>query len=768
MWRFCRTSRTDHRLPVLLASVGMLLSAPAAHAQSWQIDNISPVTSSGHQADPNSASGGRVNLLAVHPTNKNIIFAASEWGGLFRTQVKSAGDDWRRHWTPVLTHRPQVTWDVAFSPVDGDMLIVTSAFDGKVKPESGISVSRDGGRTWARPATAVPPANFCGDRWAQTELAGYGIAFDAERPQDIYVGTSCGLAMSKDNGASWRFVDPVANDNKGANGVYAVIVHHGGIVDICGDDGHLRSSTGGASFDVGASRAAGRGVAGGMCSLAASPDEADVLFWSVGELIYESFDGGASWTPIDNPDPQGRIPFVKVNDRTGAAFDLWFGDVSLYRASCTTPADRTSTARRCPNSKDSGGNLVWSDAQTGAHNDVGDIVFDPTAAVDACPLLFSNDGGVYYNDLSAGDCHNPQWQQPDTTVTALWLWDMAAHERAGASEEGVYIGQQDTGGFGSTDAGGAAVNWNSPECCDMFDVEAEKTRVVYTVCCSTSGRATTMHFSGETMHTGQEIGAYPPGLLMGFQNFQSVANYAANSYAVVTSSGIYFTTDVAAATPVWKALGVNRPANVCGVFASKDESGTPVFIARAGQGACYLGREGSLWRHEGATTTGAWKRVERNGKSEFGAFTVSRTDHKHLIANDVAGVGDAMAATTDGGTTWTTLPKLDEALIGKGAFVSEAHISKEGLGTYTQASLIAINPADAQMIVAGAHDAGVFLSLDGGTNWTLLSDPHSNNALRPHVSRPLFAHFESLGPKKWNIYIGARGRGVWRVTLTAP
>ena len=62
--------------------------------------------------------------------------------------------------------------------------------------------------------------------------------------------------------------------------------------------------------------------------------------------VYESDDGGANWANLGNPQRQGRIPFVVTNQRSNAdgdpnVFDLWAGDVQLFRAGCTTPADTT-------------------------------------------------------------------------------------------------------------------------------------------------------------------------------------------------------------------------------------------------------------------------------------------------------------------------------------------------------------------------------------------------------------------------------------------
>jgi hypothetical protein len=734
---------------MVAATLGLIMFgvvALSAQAQSsWRIDNISPLQSDRDASDANSASGGRVNKLAAHPTNNQIYFAASEWGGLFRTQ------DAGRNWVYVPGFRSQAAWDVGFNPTNPAVMVATSRFDGKTTSEAGVSISRDAGVTWAVPASARPAAGDCRFAVDRTEPEAFGIAFDPANSNRINVGTSCGLAVSTDNGVNWDYVDPTPA-TAGGSRVWDVIVHHG-VIDICGDEGHLRSTDNGATFVAGAIEP------GGTCSLAASPDEADVIFLSVGTQLFESRDGGATWpTTFINPGPQGRIPFVKVNDRAGAAYDLWFGDTQLFRAACTTPTNTASTARRCP---DSG---TWNNAQTGGHWDVGDIVFNPTGGVGACPTLFSNDGGVYFNQRTGSDCHDPRWEQPTTSVSALWLWDMAGNERTAQGEEGVYIGQQDTGGFGTREGGRTPSPWTSPACCDIFDVEAEANRTVYTLCCFRTGRATQMFRDNDAMGGGTQIPTYPPGNLLGFQDVGTLANYAANSYAVVTSNGVFFTTNLGATNITWQTLGTGVPGNACGIHASRRNDGTPVFYLRAGPGACRLGGTGSLWQHVGATTTGAWVQVRRNGNSQFGAFAVDANDPNHLLANDLAAAAPAVVRSTDGGTNWDVVPGIDAHLTGSGNFLGEVQQGATGIG-YAQASLLAISPLDRNVFVVGGQDSGLHYTANAGTNWTLLTDPVSNTALRPHISRPLFAHFERLGNARSNLYIGARGRGVWRIGI---
>jgi len=728
---------------LLFALVSSIASAQIASP----ISNISPVTSDRDGSDPNSASGGRVNGLASHPISTQKFFAASEWGGLFKTE------DTGRTWTYVSGHVPQVTWDVEYNPSDGNMIVATSFFDGKTQPLSGINISRDGGITWRVPPTSRPVAADCAVAARTQEPAAFGIAFDPDNNNDIYVGTNCGLAISTDNGVTWNIVDPTPASN-GSQQIYDVIVHNNGIIDICGDEGHFRSTNGGATF------AAGAAEVGGMCSLAVSPDEANVIFRVTGTQIFESRDAGASWpTQFANNVAQGRIPFIKVNDRAGTAFDLWFGDTQLLRAACTTPANTASNTARCPASNS------WTNVQTGGHWDVGDIAFNSSSTVDACPVLFSNDGGIYFNQRTGSNCHDPRWEQPNQSVTALWLWDMDGDKRLPKAEEGIYMGQQDSGGFGSRDASKNSPSWKSASCCDFFDVEAEENRVVYTMCCFGSGRGTRMFIDDDKMDGGGEVNTYPPGNLVGFRDADSLSNYAPNRYAVVTSAGVYFTTNIAAGTITWNNLGSNAPTGACGIYSSQTSNGTPSFIVRAG--GCGLGGSGSLWRLVGASSTANWVQINRAGNSQFGAMAVNPKNVNHLIANDLSGAVPTMVRTFDGGANWTEMPQLNNMLTGNGDFLIQTQTgARPGASAYPQASMVAINPNDSDMIVAGGQNSGVFISTDGGNSWKLVTDPRTNTALRPHISRPLFAHFETFHGGHTNLYIGARGRGAWRIGIS--
>src|SRR6266568_4583223 len=314
---------TLRKIAVLL--VAFCLTASVAGAQlSVAIKDINP--SQSNNSDPDGASGGRVNHVAVAQSMPGRAYAASEFGGLFRS------DDNGLTWSHLDGHVPTVTSDVKVDPTNSNRVYATSFFDGRTTSRSGINVSTDGGTTWTHPATATPPVNFCTSDTRRTEPAAFGIAIDPANANHVFIGTNCGLAISLDAGATWNFVDPTPTDP--ADNINGVVVHHGGIIDVCGDDGHQRSTDGGTTWTT----AATQPLPAGRCSIMASPDESYVLFAVVGTSIFETDDGGQSW-PVSyaNPTPQGRIPFVATNKRSGANYDLWFGDVSLFRGSCTTP-----------------------------------------------------------------------------------------------------------------------------------------------------------------------------------------------------------------------------------------------------------------------------------------------------------------------------------------------------------------------------------------------------------------------------------------------
>ncbi len=763
-------------LVILLLCCG-LLCATSTFAQDFTFEDISPDNSDHDPTDPDGATGGRVNGVAIDPTDNQIMYAASEWGGLYRSA------DGGLTWGHLPGHLPVATWDVEVDPGTPSRVYATSFFDGKVSSRSGINVSNDSGATWTTPATAAPPVGFCNNANDQTERAAFGIAVDPANNANVYIGTSCGLARSSNSGAAWSYVNPAGGAGT-ARRVWDVLALGGGVVHVCGDDGHWRSGDGGTTW------VAGSGLASGRCSLAVSPDEAYVLFAAVGISIYETDDadapGGASWSQTrSNPNPQGRIPAVATNQRSDVGpdnvFDLWFGDVSLYRASCTTPnPPAPGGSPRCG----SGQTPAWAGGFTrnaGGHDDTGPILFDSQAAVDACPVLMSSDGGVYYNTDTTADCQNPDWEQPNITPHALWPFSMSGSDRAGAGSEDLYFGNQDNGLFGTTTATGASPSWHNEVCCDGFDTAGDPLGGVYTVCCFGGGRANRIFRTAPGFFTGNEIPTYPPGGLTPTFDFpDSIVHYGSGNYVMVTrdctagsggcpssDGGVFITSDIDAGTIVWTELGnTSEPSmvNACAIQVALSGA-DPTFFLQTGN-CNSVNTTDRLFRFTpgiGATWTELL--LPAGG---FGIFAVDPSNPDRVIASGLTSSGGGMYSSSNGGNTWTSMPALDTLMTGGGDFPfrnNRGPTRFTGFNGYWQPSLVAFDGASS-LVVAGGQDSGVFLSFDDGATWRLVTDPRTSDVSAvPHLPRPRYAYFDTEPGQLQKVFIGSQGRGIWRITL---
>jgi photosystem II stability/assembly factor-like uncharacterized protein len=786
-----------------IALIAMLVAPPAAAQFDWT--DINPDRSNGDNADPDRATGGRVNGVGPDPNNSQVFYAASEWGGIYKST--NGGLNWTRQ----DGHNPNATWDVKVDPSNSNRVYATSFYDGRVDTLSGINISTNGGSSWT--FVDIPDPNGLCTATELTEVSAFGIGIDPDDPSDVYIGTLCGVAITTNSGATWTRVE--ADNTPEGNGatVWDVVVHNGGIIDVCGNNGHFRSTDSGSSWST------GTGLPGGRCSIAVSPDEQDVLFVTVGANIYESDDGGTTWTNLGTPDSsrQGRIPFVATNQRSDSGdddrFDLWYGDIRLFRASCVSNPD--GGGLRCPVASTAnppaGLPLAgWAGPYTrdvGGHDDVGDIVFDVGTSVDACPTIFSSDGGVYYNTSNASPgCHTPAWEQPNVTPHALWLWTLAGNDNPGATSEDLYFGNQDNGTFAATDGGSNPPTWNNRNCCDGFDFAADNSNALYTVCCG-NARANRMFLGDPGLANGPEVNTYPTdGLLPGFIFPDIIDNFGQDRFVVITRNcttfpngidddgdgaidepdevrgcsgvnngdgGIYITTDVTANPIVWTELGpTTEPptggGGACAVKAS-DDGGTPTFYVQSG--SCDGRGSDSLFRFDGTNAAGSWSTVNLPF-GRVGIFDVDPNDPERLLISNNTNPPQMMLS-EDGGATWENLPELDDLMTGNGDYLYTNSLgpnSPARFQGYPQPSLVAFDPEDSNIMAAGGRDSGVFLSTDGGDEWVLISNPDSTGGSTPHLPQPWFAYFdhESPGGRDISMYVGTRGRGVWRVEFDQP
>jgi hypothetical protein len=748
--------------------------------------DINPSRSNTDGDDPNGASGGRTNHVGA-ASDLSRIYAATEWGGLYTSF------DQGNTWVRINTFSPTAAWDVKVDPRNRRRVYATSFFDGRaINPQSGISISDDAGNTWT--AVNIPTLNTLNCRKAQrkTEPAGWQIAINPNNTQIVFVGTNCGLARTLNGGANWDFIDPSPGDN--AEQIYSVIAHGTQTVDVIGDNGYFRSNDNGGTWS--AVLLAGPGPVSGIInsgsSVAVSPAESYVLFAQNGTNIWESDDGGLTWpTSLNlplrdgNSNVQGRIPFIKTNQLSSSTqFDIWYGDVNLFKATATTPSTATpGGAPRAPINS-------WSNMQDEGHWDNGDILFDPRFTAGACPRLFTNDGGIYVNSrVNNPSCQSPSWDQPVITPHATWLWGFDGR-RLSSGTHAITYGLQDNGGYAATNVAEnhnpPGPNWNNYKCCDVSDNSEESGSLLSLEGQAPTGRQFKLRIRNQDGGGGSEISNYPSaGTFSAFDSGKGNARFGPNAYAVNLSDGVYFTSDITAGTIAWTSLNApNAATSSSGNIKIANFNTRPNVYYHTGNGSPTS--RGEIFRSTLVGTTGApgsnWTSLPL--PTNIGSVTVYDVDPTNGNRFIISGINNTsnnfeIWMTQDFGANWIRLTQLENLMLGAtagGATTFKNNSTEEavefGIGTSWQPSMFQFNPIDPTTIIAGAIDAGVFLSLDNGNNWQLISTPINPTSSSPHIPRPLFAYFSpgrfNASTNSFDVWVGTRGAGVMKAVIEYP
>ena len=175
----------------------------------------------------------------------------------------------------------------------------------------------------------------------------------------------------------------------------------------------------------------------------------------------------------------------------------------------------------------------------------------------------------------------------------------------------LYFGNQDTGTFASTNAEDPKPTWLNVDCCDSFEVPSNQTQMLVTVCCFSPGRFNRLFLRQPGMIDGAEINTYPAGNLRGFRPTDDVAMFGPTSAAVITTSGVFITTNINASPIVWTQLGAGTtPANARHVTPVGPDPRT-IFYVQAPSGD--LSSPDTLWRYSGTAPGAVWQQVQPPG-----------------------------------------------------------------------------------------------------------------------------------------------------------
>jgi photosystem II stability/assembly factor-like uncharacterized protein len=759
------------------AAMAAAASASASALESWVTD-VNP-----RSLANGTLYGGRVNALAVDPANAQIVFAGTELGGVFESTDGAA------HWMHVDGLPLFRINDVKFVSTHPDVIVVAGDSDGRVMSQGGVWRSVNGGTTWKHAADWQPE---CTDEPAAHRIA---VASGSDGRPLIFVADDCGIATSKDLGATWTELSPEPAKAARYWDVSATNVRGLVQLDACGDDGYFRSSDAGlpgswsppdqatpyldqSNYDS---------VDFPRCRVAVAPPDPNTVYLASdaggAEGLWETTSTSVprSWIAL-NPVPAfddnafGRPSFLETHaglDGDPTHFEVYFGGSSRFTEHQTCS---TLTLPRCQ--AGTGWGPVDSSLEFAGrvNTDAAAIAFDPSKP-DGCPLYWAGDAGVF---TTSDGCDQdpidalPIWTQANVGLDALWVFPRSVGGTAYPDHTTLSIGMQDNGLDTSSDDGGS---WQQlVGGTDVYGLVSDPVGPGSLVYLQSTG-------TGEDALQGLITGpptteTDPFGQL--FYAEGSFTQFGPHSYAVITTSNdadgvagthLWVTTNQGAS---WTQMGPNIPGARFPQAIGAAQA--PNFYYES-----YVAADGTvdgklhLYKLSGpldptATLTSIGEHgltaLDPSAFSTFdstGLFAVNPDNPNQIYASDT-GAGQMMV-TNDGGSNWqpdTQLTNLithdsefrysDQHLLGNS--VADIPLQTGNCCIAGQPRAIAFDPSG-QTIVLGTVNAGIFASPDDGKTWTEI--PGSEQ-----IPRAAGFFFDK---RTGAIYVGSEGRGLWRITI---
>jgi uncharacterized repeat protein (TIGR01451 family) len=678
--------------------------------------------------------GGRNEATAVNPVNHQIVLAAEEFGGLWKSTDGSA------HWAHVDGLPLTAMDDVKFAASDPGLVVATGEYDGSSSNHTAqIYVSTDGGTTWSRANTTT-----CGGNAARSA---HKIAIGTGTPGslNIFVATDCGLVTSSDSGSTWSNVTP----NGIGNQFWGMAISGTGpnfTVDACGGSGFFRSPDGGSTWSQN-----GAALAGGAlpCRIATAPGNANVVFLAsfsaakasnglcLGQLL-ESDNGGTSFTSL-NPTGDGNCRPANVIaapgfDGTANHFEVFFAtDSNWLHQQCDLNNLPGTTACSVGNGSDGGAFSDYDGSIKAVHNspDSSDLAF----GTDGCPFLATGDGGLF--STTNGCTSSPTFTQANVGLHALQATGHAGTSYAGHTD--AYFSTQDNGIWNTGD-GGSTWQVQGPDVYGVFaDQDGPPSQAIYKECCFGSPPTGKLFQNNEGL-TSQSGFSGPPGNLPAFGNILG-AQFGYQSYAILTSDNtptwrVYVTTDNGG---TWTEMGADLPAgSKPSQIVASGPSSSPSFYLLNAVGA----NAPTVSRLAGPLNGTATLTPVNNGLTSPGLIAADPSNPLLLYAEDNGGSG-AMMRSVNGGASWTQDAALTNLITNGGG------VSLPGFVT-----AIGFDPNSATVLV-GTVDSGAFASTDGGGHWSLLRGS-------TEIERAVGFFFDE---KTGKAYAASRGRAEWEIDL---
>ncbi len=739
---------------VPLAVMGSSVPASAFTAPS-AVSDISP-----NSLSSGTLFGGRVQQFAVNPVNSNIVLAAIELGGVWRSTDAGA------HWTHVDSLPLTATNDVKFAPGDASLVIATGAWDGATSASGGeLYRSTDGGATWTR--TTNPSCSLFPTRSKTMNRISFGAGSPGSIP--IFVGGDCGVLKSTNSGQTWTELTPDPAVGQTFSDVKVRGTGPNFTVDTCGIEGFFRSTTGGTNWT--ATDTAGtnpiRGGAGGgylPCWIDTSPTNANVVFLTspirtpspvdgINETqIQESDNGGASgsWVNLTgSQDGNGRAPAVITKpafDGNANHFELFYATDSRFLHQTCDYTNLPGTTACTPGNGNNGGSFTVYDNSIGAvHNapDASDIAFDGTG----CPFLEGGDGGVFSTTAGCGS-FSPAFTQANVGLHGLQSSGMAGTVYAGYTD--LFYGTQDNGLFNTHDTGTTWHNGGPDVYGVLADHNGPPSRVAWATCCGTGGGAVTgtINVANDDLSGAGTLNP-PPGGVVAFSNIETQgAQFGNQRYALFAQpsppSGpwqVYVTTNEGG---TWTQMGPNLGGSPIQMVASGPPA-NPTFYLLLNNGGNKLYRlsgplNGTATLTQVGTALNTPALISAKPDDPLRVWTVD-------IGDGTPANPTAIESSINGGASFTPDAALKNLVTGGGTY----SLNAAGGSFVTALSL----DANSNEVMVGTVDNGSYASNNGGASWAFL--PGSGQ-----ISRPTNYFFDET---RGAAYTSSAGRGIWKILL---